>query len=1183
MVSAFIFGKTVCWKGIEYLVHKTDPNAKIQAAQITFGKKGLCLHKLSLDGIFGHIDVEKMHLGLRLHLKKMAIQPIATFDHPVWDVPESLGAGAGKRSIPTAHIEVLDGKLRRGEHTLSVNFTSGQSKADLGLIDLADGAIEVMLKMLPEGLVAISRFHHADLEELSPFGDLFPTSWIPEQGQVAGHLTAQWDSEGQLSEVGGDIQACDLKLWHPQRKLQFGAKNLDWKGDFPKGTLQVEDGYLLALSKRLPAQWGLRLSGGVEKGKIALTGCMVREGEVFPIAIAGQGKIGKDTSLQATFHVSGEGQSTISVTMKPHASVLRGRFQEISSKQLLLFRDGLGAFFPVFRDLELEGAKLNAELIAYMQKGAIKRVEIENISSETMWLKWPSHQIEGKGKNLKLSGTLPFEKGPLWKKAVWNVAMDQGQIQDFEDVSIRFFVEGENIQHGMASCKWHALEVEGEINGTLLHPQIALNAWGTTQKIAKILGVEPKGDQPLTLRALIDRKNTAWNAVGNLKAGEGELTFGTIFELKKQIPRGWVEGENISPAVYDLAIKALEMPFTIDGNIDLSGTVDPASYQISIDSELLHYTSNDLDIEFPHLGKPSPLPSESAQHAILSYQAKTKNWEIVVPLFGAKLKDKTYGFEVENMEGLAILNGRRLTSQNLKAKVHGLDLCLDLSLEIKEPGKADLHISATEMAGDIAGLMDVLRHFDKFKSLKLPLTGQIQNIDNGPFSLFSPLGQPEKKTAYSAHLKLIDGSYAVTDHFVGNALSCEMKFTSDDEILEIHALDGDLLLTDGDHQSHFEINAPDLRLIDMDHGDWEFDLRIESQTHDLMRLSGALDHTHGLKLDETKSHLFGEKLYIEQFKLEPFAFQGRTVLKLQKIDTALRFLKALALVDVHATTIGAIQKTDLKGDLSLNLTYHDGEFNIESDGRDLKVKHWCIPRFSLKMAHEGHLLSLDHLMIGDFQARALAEKRATQWDLSLFEIDWKNTQLQTFEGHFTDDALTLIVNSAQIDLDHLRPLFFEEKNPYFQGLFDLTGNVTLNISNWDIEGQFQLFSDNFTSANIELKTLAPFEFSFNRKTGVALSGALLDLAGSEIEIEHLGYDKTIAQWFCHGMALSIAPEMVYFLAEKELIPYLEKHKEQLFIRGIPIRWDNHLETTLELCYSPKSFSLSAILKDGYYW
>ncbi len=1183
-LCAFFFGKTLCWMGIEHYAHKLDPKATVTAESMTFGRKGLALRHVVFDGAFGHVDIEEMHVGLRVFLRKLSIKASLSLSSPSWQVPEHIA----KKETPASaalrlHLDVQDAKLIRGDHTLTASFKSGSSKEDLGLLELADGSIEVMFKQLSLGLTAIGRFHHADLKKLAPFGDLFPTSWLPEEGMLAGHLTAQWSPDGSLTDVGGDFTARELSLWHPKRKLQFGAKNLQWEGDFPTGTLKVDDGYLLALSKRLPAQWGLRLSGGVERGKIALTGCMVREGEFFPIAIVGDGKIGKDTALQTTFHISGEGSTTLAFNLKPTQSILRGVFKDISSKQLLLFRDGLGAFFPMFQDLELEGQNLSAEMTAFLKNGKLESVEADKITAETMYLKWPSHQIEAEGKNLNLTGSLPFDNGPKWKKAAWNFSIDQGKILDFENLAACLCVDGENIQNGRASSKWHGFEIEGEASGTLFSPQISLNAWGTTEKLAGFIQAPLKNNEPLALRALIDRKNRQFSCVGNLKTGDGEVTFGSSFDLKKEIPKGWVEAENISADLYQLALKPFNLAFTLDGQMSASGTFSSAGCDLSISSPLLHFSSNELEIDVPHLDKHAHILSPAIQHAVVQYQTKTKKWEISVPLFGAKLKDKTHGIEVEGIEGLAVLDGKNIFAKDLKANVHGLDVCMHVSVEMKEQNQADLHISATEVAGDITSVMDILRKFDKFETLNLPLTGHVQNIDQSPFSLYAPLQQEGKTSAYSARLKLTDGSYAITEEFVGKALSCEMKYSSSDEILEVHALDGEIELTSGDELFEFELNAPHLRLLDMDKGDWEFDFRIERQTHDLMRFSGALDHEKGLYLDEKQSHLFGGSLQIETLQFAPFALNAHTQLKLQKMGVGLRFLNALHLVNIDQKTLKLVDKAELGGRLDVDVNYSGENFNLELGGKDFKIKQRVIPKFSAKIDCEQNLVSLDHLVIGNFEARGLAAKQDQIWDVSLFEIDWDQTQLQTFEGHFSDHLLTLILNRAQVDLGQLRPLFFEEKNRYFQGLFDVAGNLTLDLASWDLTGQFQFESEDFTAAKMDLKTQAPFEVEYSLEKGLCVRGALLELAGNEMQIEQLGYLKKDAHWSCAGLTLSWTPEIVHFLAENGLIPYVETQAQELLIRGIPFAWDNHLETTIDLCYSPKSFTLSAKLKDGYYW
>ena len=1172
-VSIGFFGKALLWHGFVFALHRIDPHATVQCEYVSFGRGGLSVHHLDMQGAFGHVKADKLKLGLFCKLKAFQFKPHITLIKPVWDVPDQISLGKSKKR--KVFIDVIDGTLKRGENCLPFQFTSGAKPSDLGLVEI--GQSEIMLKKFSDQLAVIARFHHTDLSELAPFSDLLSPHWKPKKGILTGFLTASFDANGDLNDFGGDFEGEGVEFAYQKRQLHFGAKSFAWKGDFPAAKTSVDEGFVFALSKKLPAHWGMRISGGVDKGKVTLDGCMMREGERFPFMISGKGQISKDASLLASLDIKGAGQSQIDLALKRSQSAIRAQFRDISSKQLLIFRDGLGAFFPLFRSLELEGEKLNADLNLAFTKNNLTRLKADNIKAETIAIRWPSKHVEMQGKHMHLAGVLPFDEGPSWKKASWEFSLDEGLGSGLSDLSVDLAVANQEIQKGIFKGKWKGVDFDATSEGTFQEPKIAVTASSNIAEVSHVLGSDSDCQEKVRARVLFDRKESLWGAAGSLSGDVGQLTFGTHFSTKKRDFKGWLEGEEVSPALYTLATKYLDLDFSVDGFVNLSATFDTNAFECALSSNELTLCSKGVKMTLPHLDRHPYYQGPLIQHAMIHLDRKQNTWKIAVPLINATLEEDTYGLSFHHLEGTAVLENKHLYVQDLKAKIYDIDLKSHLSLQFYDENSADLYLSAVDFSGESRDVLKVLRHFERFKGLELPLTGKMLPIDESPFSLHVPFGQKDKETAFSAFLKLEDGSYRLTDQCLCQALKCSVKYTTEDEVLELGALDGEVQLVEGEKRWNYDFNAPSLRILDIDHGDLEFDVRIESQTHDLMRFKGASHHEKGWMLDQNYSHFFGGKIELKQLAMEPFSFAAHTDLKLEKLNVAFRFLRALNLFQTSFET----EPYRLKGDLAVDIDYKPGEFNLELSGEDIKIKGYTIPHFALKLDKEQEMISLDHLTIGAFDARGLATKKENTWELSLFEIDWEKTHLQTFAGHFANGQMHVKIDQAAIDLKQIQPILPLSKRMslILQGLMNVDGEFCIDIHRKSIDGNVLITSENFSHAEFQLATAHPIHLFCDQDKGLSLCDVSLKVKDDQAEIDlafdDLTFEKKEKRWRAPHLQLSCTPEMVTVLAEYGFIPHLDK--------GMPFSWDNHLEAQVALDSSPQSFSLNAELKDGYYW
>ena len=1254
--SAFFYGKSIAFWGVQKLATRFDRTAVIQVQDMSFGRGGLTLKSVSASGAFGQIDVDSCELLLRFSLKPFGFKPHITLDHPVWKPIEKI-ALTNSRPIKSraVHLVIKDGIIQKGGESLPFAFTSGTSLGDVGLLELDNGAFELMLKENAEGSFVVGRFVEADFKRLAP---LYPVlknrlSWTPQQGIAHGHLSVGWNLEGDICDLSGDLEMQDPSFWHGHRQLKLGAQKFVLKGTFPRQEIHLDGGHLLALHPKLPAQWGLQLSGSIIPEKfstqIALKGAALREDAIFPLAIEGEGKMSGGQSLQTTLHILGEGKSDITFDVaKGGYGKVEGRFNQISSKQLLLFRDGLAAFLPNFADLEIEGESCNLHVIAKLAKLRFSEVVLKHISAKAVSVKWPSMDVEGCGHNIQATATLPFDVLPQWKKAHWDIEIEQGEIASFSAHHLKLKVSGETIDQCHFDGDFSGLHIEGNGEGELSAPSLAMSVAGTTKQLADALSVSHTKDIPFTARVLIDRKGEDWSVATRLNSkGSGKCAFGlsckahdlklmlreisdpsagcrhqsaaasslsdskrldsslplhldtfaaasksdlsrntSLKERKFEHVKGWCEAEQMPSAIYQIVLEKLKIPYAITGDVTLSGKFDKRGAQIELTSPEIICDIDGYVVKLPLKERHSSSPKASISFA-------NDKLDLSVPLVNAELFDKALGLTFQKLNGLLLVNGNELACSNLKGQVGDVNFTghINSALNASQP---DVCFVANELRGDAKNLINVLSHFDVLKNLKLPISGDI-SAAKGPALA---INTSNKSCTARVHLK--NGRFDLTNNCFGEGLDCQIRFSTDDEMLQIRGLDGSLILVEDGQRFDYELSAPKLTLHPKKSMLWDYDLRIESQTHDLMRFTGSLQQKQEglqIKLDPQYSHLFGASLQLTKClvsnanSLEEIALSAQ--MDLSKMPTICQFLNALDLIKFTPALTKNLTKMNMKGQIDVDWNLAPSGWRLDCSSQNMGVANQRSLDFDLGLEYDLESLALSRLKIGSFEATALCEKENDHWSLNLLSAKVGKSSIASSIGSY--DSLTgnlgISLDRCQIDLKQFVPLLPQPVKPYLNGI----ANIKDCQLHWDMKlkamaASFQLQCDSYSDANFSVSSTAPIEVTFDPKSGIQLHNAHLQLSHPDLEavdgkllIGSIDYQPKEKRFSCDNFNISLTPELVFALAKSQLLPNVDVLEDQLTVAQIPFRWDNHLETRLELCFSPGSFSLLADLKDGYYW
>lgn len=1079
------------------------------------------------------------------------------------------------------------------------------------------------------------------------------------EGNLTGQLAFGLSPASQISHIQYDLKLIDFTLNHARYGVAFTAYQINWREHF---TSNDEMGRWTShpfFEKIWPyfvgdgEFYGAKISfedpqTGVDQGLVELRGKLqfshrnqpladfhglfTKEGREYPLRLVGEGLIENDQNWKMAVDLSlheegGEKMATYIAlsSLGPKKYRFESLFQNIAGDPVNLVQHLVKIKYPHLTPYVLEKGSFDGALVGFIENRRFQSLDVEKLEINQTCLLDHKHDLMFAAKHMKGSGEFDFSNSDVFDGTFWALEIQEGAFDGFGNVHVseldaNLSMHDQYMKPSVVKGLVNGIESDIHLEGLYTHLNLNLDFGLTPKAIFELLGQEkkkarPQFDEKLALDFDIHLRTTReeLSVEGNLdmirdNCPTDSVLFGVKWDVAELfnagflngLSLGWFKTDSLSASTINLPLEFFEKNWRTEGRAALEGTLNRERVALSLDPSELVYTSPYVDLEAGY-------GSEKAPSCHFRYDFTTGLWFGKLPLKNAKLKEKSFGIEFDSFSSELDLEGDFFEFQNVAASAQGTSFKGDISLDYQYGDYAELCIKTDEVKGSTQAIQKFLRHFSPFSTLDLPLGGEVTSGESG-MVLRAFVGDREELLGWEVSMTLHDGTYPINPTCSFEGLTTRFEWSWRDQVLSLIESDGYLRLGGAESPKNYHLNVPVARA-DFKRGTWDYDLRLETPTHDICRLVGdALrDEDKGelqIQIDPELTRFFGAQVDFRKFvigdegKIRCLDFE--TELSSRDLYHHLDFLVHAGLIPIKASTLEEMQSPRFEGatHLKVYLSEADEAFSFEAKSDHFAFGTIDWDKLFIHGERKGNEFKLDHFSAGSLTMTAHMIKEKDVWEIPTFYVDWKNCKLRGEKGLYDKHhgVVKLPLKHLNVDLEELlklMPNLSEYDLSYFMGSVATTGDLECQLINglkdWNLDAHLQLIGKDFSKGRLRVESAKPLHIHFSREEGFEIGGALFHFFHprsnqhwAKCEFDTFRYNLSSKTWSGTQFKLVLPPEMLHHLGVTKALPYVSAGEGYLTLFDQPFKWDNQMELTFDFNLGEKA-EVHGRLKEGYYW
>jgi len=1156
----------------------------------------------------------------------------------------------------TKKLQIEDGYITSDDKKASFHFSflPGKEGLHIGSLTVAlpsvDGNKECISLDLYEDVKNLSakvRFSEAPMEAFNPLLSLCCKEVSFQGGIVEGEIQIGITLDGRLHQLKSDIRLqelvgikedslvkvseCRLRNMLPlnhQDLIDIKHLSLASLMRYLVSTYEIEGGFADLRYSKTGAQWqftdveGMFTCNLAHTPHLSIKGFLEHHQTVYPFALEGKGLVESEQNWWMDIDISPLNQETGAIEPKKtpiYIALLDGKehFIKVSVQQLeisiiKMLQEVGQIYFPSLADLDITAASVSTDMMMKVQNGKIQALLLEGLtcsSLEGKWKQWDLTCTELKGR-MKLHFPLFMTmKSPVWDLSFHGVCIknDLGKL----------LVESS----GMISSKdwkvassWITTRCEGIVGEwTLSGPYAELDVSGSlaldekhgaSQLQQEVLNVAPHMQRLTALACFCKVKYSpekiSLSGVTNLSyehALVDKLRFGLDFMIGKLrqgnfIPDGWFQSDGLSENTYLWFVKYYHQKWHALGSMQVTGEIHEGSLQFALDSHEALYESEDIIVTME--------PKEKLYHGDFLFDTCKKSWLIHLPIRDVKCIDKKFHLPFEHVDADVKIEGTQLYAERMSALCEGVLFGGRLELSFADPEWIDLKLYPSSIEAQAQDFLKFMRYLPDFKHICIPVYGRVQG--RGLNYLCTRYNQTQSTKTARIGLQIDQGVYECNPHCSIHNLSGELLWDSAQDVLEVRHVQGDLLLARDEEKKQYHLNMQNLKASSLEEGRWEFDVRLESPTLDILRVVGlAIKDQEGwaISMQPHATHFFGTKMQACEIYFDQSGnstkMQMQADLALVDIVQQMHLAYLAGLIDVSYPLLQEIRHLKTEGEISCSLSYHKGTMQMDLISPQLEIGAIKVEDFCSTVTTQQQKSTLD-LKTKESCIHAELEREGGDWELSLLEAAYKNSSLALGAGTYRNGKVEMELDRLLVDLQELYNLCAPTKMSHrlMKGMLQAHGRLFIDFSAGFKQAKFSsqlvVNSESLGDAGFEITSKLPMKVSYSYEKGVEVEHLTmhvqkegLEEVWASIQMRHMQFFMQEGSFFAKGIKLILPPEMSRYLAEIGWIPHVEYRNHQLCFFDKTFAWDNQLETECSLLYDCRGLQIEGVAKDGYYW
>lgn len=1164
--------------------------------------------------------------------------------HPI---PKKLEIQKGKvecirNEVPTTiYLSFEPGK--EGKHL--GNFEVGFDQEDAKHINIS------LYKSYKEVLIQ-TQFHEMPLkivQELFSSGDLTNHMKI-EKGTLQGMMQLGVTSENVVHYFKSDLEAKELSLVYEhitsflqakeckfhsylpldrQDKMNIDELSIPMLMQYLVSTLELEGGAVYFNNPHTHSVWQLENIEGsttfnLEKTPVMhLKGILERDSLSYPFVIQGKGAIESeknwwmDLDLCKTSAKDSYYTSIYLALLDQKEYFIKTHLDNLGASELDMIQDLLLMWVPSIDSFHLTEGSISTNVTLQIQDRNLQSLSFESLNGVNLKGKRQGKNLELGCSEVKGKVKLYFplfnsSKASSWEVSFEDLILTEDNKKPFLESS--GFLCSKDWKMGNSWIKTKLEGIEGECSISGLYSQLEVagtfvfhetHLLSSFQKEVLLIAEQMQTLEKIDYSFNVKYEKNKIDFLGTTHLNYSNTTldklrFGMEISLGEWFKTisfggGWFQSDKLSENTYMWFIKYFKQRWNALGDMKITGEFDEKFIHFGLESEKAFYDSEDILVKME--------AKDTVYKGDFLFDIQKKSWLIELPITAAECIDKKLHLPFKEVVADVKIEGTHLAAENISAMCENIAFTGRLDVDFKDPEWVDLKLYPKKMEGEASDFITFMHYIPDFETFNLPIQGKIEgDASNYLFTRYN-LEKSEKKSKIA--FKLYEATCNINESFAIKDMFFDLLWDSENNFLEIKELKGEISLQKVGETRHYRLNAQNLISKNISQGEWDFDLRMEAPTLDVLRVAGytkKIGEDFQVFLKPNLTHFFGAKLNVTDFVLSS-DFQIKT-LKIASNFSSIDLLNQLqwgylcGFLDLKPSLFQDIKNTKTEGEIAFNLSYDkkDEGLLLEVQSPDLIFDQFAVSDFYLKAFKNAHSLIIQELKTKDVSVYARAERGEKQWNIPVLNMQWKNSLMTIKKGVYADSCLQFEIDKLILTLEEIEKRFslgeeFKEilcGNLHTQGKFSL--NFSEGLKKCRVISELAIASDSITSAGLDMVSKVPFKLFYNYEEGVQVENLNLYFEKEEseelwtkLDLRHLKISSLEKTSIAKGMKMVVPPEMLIYLGRMHLLPHVGVEDRAITVFGKTFAWDNQIDTELDFAYANETLQIQGILKDGYYW
>ena len=1075
------------------------------------------------------------------------------------------------------------------------------------------------------------------------------------QGTLSGFLNFSVDDKCHISSIRYNLNLFELSACHACYGMTFLANQISLKEHFTSneemGSFQghpffekiwpyfVGDGTLHGArisfeDPKTKQPKGLldfrgRLTFSSKNEPIAeCLGFFIYEGNAYPFSLNAEGIIENHKTWKCAIDLSlmeeksEPMRAVISLKKGTEKGVLfESYFENLSTGLQGIVEYLLKVKYPYLASYRIQAETFSGEIAGVFKEKKLKFLELKTLTAKNFLLVDKHSQLNLRAQWIKGEGEFDFSQLDFFDGTFWKAEITEGSIHIADQLHVdkicaHLAMHDQYLTPSTIEANIYRTKVKMTLEGLYNFLNLNLNFKFFPSDFFYLFG-QDHGKQDacispwlINLEIKVKKDKEKLFTEGVLKKGVKKklLDFGLCWDFFELFSKGFVEGfkeghfksEGLSHEFVNLPLELWKSGFRFEGDLPLEGNFDRKKVDLRCDLSQIHAVSDEWVLDTSSTSTPRLFSH-------FCFDLVQKKWQGKICLREATLYHLRLDLLFERFKCDVDLNEKTLVFQNFSTQLLGVDFKGKANLEYHSQNNGDLKIYAHTISGAASDVGNLLRRFNVFSKVNFPVEGLVTNGKKG-MVLHACLGKKNQIVRWDVDLQLTEASYEFYPHLRCENFSTKIVWTWDEKTLHLLESKGFIRLDHENKQKEYELNLP-LAYFNFHKNIGDFDLRLETSTHEICRLVGKLKKKQAtdqfiLDIDSELTRFFGTKIEFESVvlsdenKIENLVFQADFCAR--DLFHHLDFISYTKLLPIEISWISKIEEMRFEGNAALKVAFSRPS---ESFSFEVKSPHFIFGNYDFKhleiyAERKGKCFEFKRLHANDLDMTLLMVKKEGIWQIPSFELGWEDLCLKSQDGYldWKKKEILLPLKKGHLNLKPflgLFPTLKELDHSYFEGKLDFKGMLKIHMSPHIHEGYLDALLDvvgeDFSRAKLHFESVRPFHVSFSPLEGLCLKEGAFDFfhrrsnqLWAKCAFDEIFVSQKKKVWKGRHCQVIVPPEMLYYLGGTHTFPFLKSEEKNLIILGQKLQWDNQIECSFDFSVD-ENIEVKGRLKEGYYW